>query len=618
MTLTSLETCVRKPRQLGRPAVCAGWGEGFKEGVDTMADIFISYSHEDRARVQAIHALLEQERYSVAIDQDIPAGAFWREWLDHHLREASVVIVLWSRQSAAKGTKGEWVRVEADVARKNSVLVPLIVDDLRPDEIPMGFGERQWLCCAWEADGQLAPESRRRLLDALRSHVDVFNPLNNAITQLRAELETRVGAHYEQFEKIGSGRMSVVFKARHRVLGRYDAIRVFPLAGILLFPGFLSQFKQSIEVAQRLKHHNILDIRELRMEDAIAYTTMEYVQGALLSQCIRDPMPLERVKGIATQLATALAFAHSEGVVHCNLRSSNVLIEISNDRPRITDFGLADMSGGIEFSALTSALFNDPRYMSPEQCRRESVTARTDQYSLGIILYEMLTGELPFTGKSAFAIMQQQCEKQPPPMKARRGDCPPEIMNTVMQLLQKQPDQRFMMTRDLVKTIEAWPTYTSHAGRSKTRKRDAATAVQEVKQSYEHCLVEKPEFIGDFYKRLRADPELNEYLRHLNFDHQVKALQKSIPRLFEIALGSPEADRYLQELAFRHQGLKLQAAHLQTFSKALIALAIETDPWVKDAPDRGRSLRRDWERAMKPGMARIVELLGTEPHAAPL
>jgi hypothetical protein len=187
--------------------------------------------------------------------------------------------------------QGEWVQDEADAARKKSVLLPLIIDDLRPDKIPLGHRGRQALCCKWEADGQLAPESRSSILESLRSHIEVFNPLNNAIAQLQKELKTKVKAsRYERFEKIGSGRMSVVFKARYRMLRpddelyRDDAIKVFPLAGILLFPDFLSQLRQSIKEAQKLKYHDhILTIRDAQLGDTIVYMTMDYVQGASLS-----------------------------------------------------------------------------------------------------------------------------------------------------------------------------------------------------------------------------------------------------------------------------------------------------------------------------------------------
>jgi hypothetical protein len=224
-----------------------------------IASIFISYAHVGLAKAVAVRAALEADHCNVSMDAQIPVGALWRDWLSQHLKQASVVIVLWSRQSV----EADWVRAEAEVARHSSVLLPLVIDDI--EEVPLGFGETQRLVCKWLADGSMAPQTRDALLRAVRMQMHAVDPLQTAVQELRNELEAKLGSQYEVLCTLGSGRLSVAFQVRDRELGQLAAIKVTPLTGILLLPGLYEQFRQGVIASQALNHDNVLHVSSARL-----------------------------------------------------------------------------------------------------------------------------------------------------------------------------------------------------------------------------------------------------------------------------------------------------------------------------------------------------------------
>ncbi len=218
--------------------------------------------------------------------------------------------------------------------------------------------------------------------------------------------------------------------------------------------------------------------------------------------------------------------------MHANLSPSNILLEAVHDRALVSDFGVPAVGAGPE-AAAARALLLDARYISPEQCNGDPATPQSDQYALGAILYEMLSGRPPFLGRSAFAIMHGHCNVAPTPIAELRPECPPMVASAVMRMLAKRPKERFLTTGMLACEIEAWPLAESvRAGTSPAH--GSARSAKIALESYNRCLAD-PNFLAAFYQRLTEDPRLARHLENMNFDRQVEALKRSIRHLLEYA-----------------------------------------------------------------------------------
>lgn len=576
-----------------------------------MADVFVSYSRKDLARSEVIASFLKREHFSVAIDRDfLLVGDAYRQSIAAELKRAKVVIVLWSRDSV----ESEFVRDEASRAR-HTVLLQLIIDDLPDSDVPLGFGELQCLHCQWTSTGQLAPQSGEALLAALKRHLPAVEPLDKAIDELRREVDRRIGTECDVLERIGTGRMSVVFRAQHSVYGLV-ALKVIPLAGILLLPGLYAEFRGNIEATRKLSHANILGIRDVRLLDTIACTIIDYVDGDTLAHVIatnRSRLTLGCIKDIAKNIADALVAAHTQRIVHCALSPTNILIDRESDKALVRDFGVPAVSVAADATA-ARAMFLDTRYMSPEQCMGQAATPQSDQYALGAILYEMLTGRPPFMGSSAFMIMRGHCDEPPVPITELRPSCPPAVADSVMRMLAKNPQQRYFTTQSVRWEIERWPLAESirldpiHPGAG------LAHAAKVALDSYNRCLAD-PAFLTLFYQRLQADSSIADKLGTMMFDSQVELIKPAIRHLLEAALGQDNALVEIERMGGRHARYALTERHLRTFMDTLIEVVVQIESkHGGDAP----KLRASWQTATERGLARFAEAATVSRAPAPL
>jgi serine/threonine-protein kinase len=225
------------------------------------------------------------------------------------------------------------------------------------------------------------------------------------------------------------------------------------------------------------------------------------VDGESLEQRIAKAgakMPLSLVKDLACEIADALAYAHANNVVHGRLTPSNILIAASDDHAFVTDFGTPNVGSGPGATA-AKALVLDASYLSPEQCVGEAPCSKSDQYALGVTLYEMLTGRPPFVGKSAFAIMKQHCDATPVSIAEFRPDCPLAMEATVLRLLNKHPNERFFTTRELVNELRAWPLPDPGSHRDRISNSSVETrAAKPALASFERILANDPQLLGQF------------------------------------------------------------------------------------------------------------------------
>ncbi len=284
--------------------------------------------------------------------------------------------------------------------------------------------------------------------------------------------ETRLGP-YEIVSALGAGGMGEVYRARDPRLGREVAIKVLPAAWSA-DASRLHRFEQEARAAAALNHPNILAVYDIGTQDGAPYIVSEVLDGATVRERLRSgQLPIRKAVDYGQQIASGLAAAHDKGIIHRDLKPENILI--TNDgRVKILDFGLAKLtrSEGSDDQALTQTVQSDPGtvlgtvgYMSPEQVRGKPADARSDLFSFGAILYEMLSGKRAFHGESPAETMSAIVKEEPPELTETNRSVPPALERIVRHCLEKNPSERFQSARDIVFDLESLTAVSSGAVR---------------------------------------------------------------------------------------------------------------------------------------------------------
>ncbi|UDY34245.1 Stk1 family PASTA domain-containing Ser/Thr kinase [Dermatobacter hominis] len=260
-----------------------------------------------------------------------------------------------------------------------------------------------------------------------------------------AEQEQRVlGDRYEIHQRLARGGMAQVYLARDRSLDRPVAVKEL-VPEFATDPSFVERFRREAQAAANLSHPNIVGVYDWGTQDGTYFIVMEYVDGPSLSQVIRRDGPLHprRAAEIANEVAAALGFAHSRGVVHRDVKPGNVLLTATG-QSKVTDFGIARaLSSPDDDLTQAGSVMGTATYFSPEQAQGLTVDPRSDLYSLGVVLYEMVTGRPPFSGETPLAIAYKHVQDQPAPPSTIVPDIPHGLEAIIMKLLQKKPDDRY-------------------------------------------------------------------------------------------------------------------------------------------------------------------------------
>src|SRR5690349_20878718 len=261
--------------------------------------------------------------------------------------------------------------------------------------------------------------------------------------QLFLSFQTAVAGRYSLERELGRGGMGVVYLAREVRLDRPVAIKLLP-PELASQQALRDRFMREARMAARLSHPYIVPIHSVDEIDGFVFYVMAYVNGETLAQRVatRGPLPAHEVTRILREVAWALAYAHAQGIVHRDIKPANILIERGNERAMVTDFGIARASQAGGETAVGEVL-GTPEYMSPEQAAGESLDGRSDLYSLGIVGYFALTGELPFTAPTVQAVLMQQLTKAPPSLATAARGVPASLARVIETCLQKEASARY-------------------------------------------------------------------------------------------------------------------------------------------------------------------------------
>ena len=255
-------------------------------------------------------------------------------------------------------------------------------------------------------------------------------------------------SHYRITEKLGSGGMGVVYKAEDTNLDRTVALK-FLAPHLLESEEHKQRFLREAKATASLDPPNICMIHEVGETDGHVFLAMGYIDGPEVRAKIKErPLKFDEALNIAIQAAEGLRAAHQKGVVHRDVKSSNLMLT-STDQVKIMDFGLAQLTGGTKLTK-TDTILGTPAYMSPEQASGQPTDRRTDIWSLGVVLYEMVTGRLPFEGEREQAVVYLNINEPHEPITAIRAGVPLELDRIVGKALAKKPEQRYQHVDDML------------------------------------------------------------------------------------------------------------------------------------------------------------------------
>src|SRR5689334_4866114 len=272
---------------------------------------------------------------------------------------------------------------------------------------------------------------------------------------------------YEIVGELGRGAMGIVYKAMDPVIGRTVAVKTIRLSEEgtgLKRPELLARFQTEARAAGLLTHPNIVVVYDAGEEDGLYYITMELVEGKSLQALLdgRHSFPLPRTLRILDQTCNALQFAHERNVVHRDIKPANLMLT-ADDTVKITDFGTAKI---LQFGTMqqTSHVMGTPSYMSPEQVKGRAVDGRSDIFSLGVMLYEMVTGEKPFPGQNITTVIYKIVNEEPVPPRQIDPSIHPGISAVVMKALAKEPEQRYQTCREMLEDLRNYRSLSATPG----------------------------------------------------------------------------------------------------------------------------------------------------------
>ena len=261
---------------------------------------------------------------------------------------------------------------------------------------------------------------------------------------------------FEVVKALHQGGSGMIYEARDRRDGSRVALKVPDTSYLGDIPSW-ERFRREVALARRLRHPLIADIKEASDDATQPFLAVEFVDGLDLQEYIREhgPLPIDQAIALGVQICETLEYIHAQQVIHRDLKPANIMVQ-ADGSPKLVDFGIAKP---LDMKRITwkgfSKTFGTPSYMAPEQVQGGRISAATDIYALGVILYEMLAGKPPFEGDNAFQVMNWQVTKQPPPLRSVRHDVPEWLESVVIRALEKKPQHRYASATEMKHDLES-------------------------------------------------------------------------------------------------------------------------------------------------------------------
>jgi len=277
----------------------------------------------------------------------------------------------------------------------------------------------------------------------------------SATEGLMQRLQRLVEGKYKIERLLGKGGMGAVFLAHDLTLEREVAIKVLP-PDISMDEHIVKRFQQEAKMSAKLDHTNIIPIYRVESEGGLNYFVMKYIAGTSLEDVLdqKQPLTIDYIQRVLWEAACALGHAHQRGVVHRDVKPANIMFD-HDGRVMLTDFGISKALQAASGFTGTGMIIGTPHYMAPEQAKGGTVDGRADEYSLGVVGYRMITGELPYTGDSVHTILYKHIFEEVPSAGAKRSDAPQFLTAAISRSLSKEPAQRFATMEEFATAV--WP-----------------------------------------------------------------------------------------------------------------------------------------------------------------
>lgn len=284
-----------------------------------------------------------------------------------------------------------------------------------------------------------------------------------------------IGKHLGQYEiigLIGHGGMATVYRGWQASTSRKVAIKIIDPERAQQ-GDFLIRFRHEVQTLASLSHPHIVKVFDSGEDDGLAYLVMEFLAGGNLEDRIQaKPYELLAVGQLLDQISSALDYAHARGIVHCDLKPNNILLD-EEGNAYLTDFGIARMMKEAVLVAQSDSQTGTPAYMAPEQWQNQRLDKKTDIYALGVILFQLLTGEVPFIAYTPYSMMQKHLTEAPRSIRRLKPDLPPGIERIIHKALNKNPAERFKSAGNMAKAYKAaiWRLYAEDIARRVMKRR---------------------------------------------------------------------------------------------------------------------------------------------------
>ena len=276
------------------------------------------------------------------------------------------------------------------------------------------------------------------------------------MTESNSDTSSLLGNRYQLQQKIGTGGMATVYLTRDLMLERPVAVKLLK-PDLSTNPAFRKRFQQEARAAANLSHPNIVTVHDFGFHKGRLFIVMEYVPGQNLKEIIRETgrFSIEEALPLVIQACAGIGYAHRAGLVHCDIKPHNILVT-PDQRVKVTDFGIARALSTIQPDEHYDVVWGSPQYFSPEQASGLAPSPASDVYSLGVILYEMLLGRLPFQSEDPAELAEMHREQQPTPPRQIDRSIPVELEQIIMKVLSKEPSSRYRTTDQLGRILETF------------------------------------------------------------------------------------------------------------------------------------------------------------------